>query len=273
MDALGGGPEGNGGARAEGPGASERAPLDGDGPPSSLPGHVAIIMDGNGRWAEERHLPRFQGHRTGVESVRAVTRECARLKIRELTLYAFSTENWRRPPREVEFLMDLLRHYVVRERQEMMENDIRFRCIGRIEALPAAVVEHIEETKALTANNKGLVLRLALNYGGRMEILDAVRRIAAEAKVDPTLADRLDEETFCRYLYDVEMTDPDLLIRTSGEMRISNYLLWQSSYTEFYFTDTHWPDFRVPELHRAFRAFAQRQRRFGAISPAEAKPA
>jgi undecaprenyl diphosphate synthase len=234
-----------------------------------VPASVAVIMDGNGRWAEQQDLPRFRGHEEGAESVRAVTRECARLGVKELTVYAFSTENWRRPALEVELLMQLLARYLVDERDELMSNGIKFRAIGDLERLPAEVLEAYEETRAMSAGNEGMTLRLALSYGGRRELLRAAQAIAQLA-VDDGLQAALDlqEDDLRRFLYDPEMRDPDLLIRTAGEMRISNFLLWQLSYSELYVTDEPWPVFREPHLHRAFEAYGRRVRRFGDVVPA-----
>jgi undecaprenyl diphosphate synthase len=234
-----------------------------------LPESIAIIMDGNGRWAEERGLPRFRGHEVGAESVRAVTRECARLGIGELTLYAFSTENWRRPAAEVRLLMELLERYLVEERGEIMQNDIVFRAMGELERLPPSVRREYEKTRDMSAQNGGMVLRLALSYGGRRELLHAARQVARLA-VEKGMAavDALDEDDLRRFLYDPAMRDPDLLIRTAGEKRISNFLLWQASYAELYIADGTWPDFREEALHVAFRDFAARERRFGGLTPA-----
>jgi undecaprenyl diphosphate synthase len=231
-----------------------------------LPRHIAVIMDGNGRWARERGLSRARGHAEGAESVRVITRECARLGIKRLTLYAFSTENWRRPMREVDFLMRLLKRFLVRERREIMDNNIRFAAIGRLEELPAAVRKELERTAEMSRKNSGMTLCLALNYGGRQEIADAARRIARDAASGKIKPDEIDEVRFASYLYDPDMPDPDLVIRTSGEMRLSNFLLWQNSYAEIYSTMTFWPDFRLEELKKALKDYARRERRFGAIS-------
>lgn len=233
-------------------------------PRERLPRAVAIIMDGNGRWAEERGLPHVRGHEVGAESVRAVTRECARLGVEELTLYAFSTENWRRSVEEVGALMTLLSRYLVGERDELMDNSIRFRAIGELDRLPASVREEYERTRDLTADNSGMVLRLALSYGGRRELLRAaqeVARLAVREGLEAALA--LEEDDLRRFLYDPEMRDPDLLVRTAGELRVSNFLLWQISYAELHVTEALWPEFREAELHAALRAYAARERRFG----------
>jgi len=223
-------------------------------------------MDGNGRWAAERGRNRNVGHRQGVESVREITRECSKLGIGQLTLYAFSAENWKRPKLEVNFLMRLLKRFIVGERREMMDNNIRFRAIGRIADLSAGVQKELARSAEITAGNDGLTLCLALNYGGRQEITDAARalaRDAAEGAVDPG---EIDEAKFASYLYDPNMSDPDLLIRTSGEMRVSNFLLWQISYSEIYCTELLWPDFRREELHKALTEYAKRERRFGDVT-------
>ena len=243
------------------------------------PRHVAVIMDGNGRWARRLGLRRSRGHSEGAESVRVVIRECARLGVEQLTLYAFSTENWRRPRTEVQFLMGLLKRFLVSERGELMENNLRFKAIGRTEALPASVRKELAKTIALCAKNTGMIVRLALNYGGRQEILDAARKLAAEAQREGRAtapgnghpAEAWTEEGFARALYDEEMTDPDMLIRTGGEMRLSNFLLWHLSYAELWFTKTCWPEFRAAHLREAFDAYAQRERRFGGLR--ERRPA
>lgn len=230
-----------------------------------LPEHVAIIMDGNGRWAKERGLSRIKGHIEGVKSVREITQECARKHIGQLTLYAFSYENWKRPKTEVDFLMKLLKRYLVRERKEIQENNIRLTAIGRISGLPKSVQKElafgIEESK----HNTGMILCLALNYGGRAEIIDAAKRLAEDAKNANIDLDKVDEDTFRQYLYMPEMLDPDMLIRTGGEMRISNFLLWEVSYTELYVSPVYWPDFRKEQLEEALREYAKRERRFGGI--------
>jgi len=241
-------------------------------PDATNPGrarHVAIIMDGNGRWAEARGMPRIHGHEAGVESVRAVTRHAARIGLERLTLYAFSTENWRRPAEEVDFLMGLLEHFLVEERSELMENDVRLLAVGRIDGLPRPVQRALAETVALTRDNRGLRLTLALNYGGRGELADAARRLAADAlagRVDPAAleGERLEREVAAR-LYQPDMPPVDLMIRTAGENRLSNFLLWQMAYAELWITDVCWPDFREDELEAALAAFATRVRRFGGL--------
>jgi len=224
-----------------------------------IPRHVAIIMDGNGRWAVNRGLPRVAGHKRGAATVRRITEECRQLGIEVLTLYAFSDENWGRPKEEVGFLMNMLGSFLKAEIATMKSNGIRFRMIGRIERLPAKVRQWVEKAMAETAENTGMILNLALSYGGRGEILEAVRRMS-DAGVDAKL---LNDETFSSYLDTGGLPDPDLIIRTSGEKRISNFLLWQAAYAELYFTDTLWPDFLEKELHAALSDYQGRQRRFG----------
>jgi undecaprenyl diphosphate synthase len=232
-----------------------------------LPRHVAIIMDGNGRWAAERKLPRTRGHAEGVESVREITRTCARRKLQHLTLYAFSEENWKRPRREVSLLMRLLRRFLIGERGEIMENGIRLEAIGRLQRLPDEVRRELDRTRELSAGNTGMVLNLALSYGGRQEIVDAARAIAQRVRDGTLEPDQVTEEVLAAHLYQPSMPPPDLLIRTAGELRVSNFLLWQISYTEIYVTQTCWPDFRAEELDDAFRAYAGRVRKFGGLVP------
>jgi undecaprenyl diphosphate synthase len=226
---------------------------------AGLPHHVAIIMDGNGRWAQKRGLPRIAGHKRGADTVRRITEECRRLGIDVLTLYAFSDENWGRPKEEVGFLMDMLGTFLQAEIATMKENGIRFRTIGRIERLPASVRAWIEKALSETAGNTKMTLNLALSYGGRGEILEAVKRMQAAG----VPMDQLTEESFSRRLDTAGLPDPDLIIRTSGEKRISNFLLWQAAYAELFFTDTLWPDFDVKDLHAALVDYQGRQRRFG----------
>jgi undecaprenyl diphosphate synthase len=236
--------------------------------PEQLPRHIAIIMDGNGRWAQQRGLPRIMGHRRGIRSVRSVVEEACRLGLDQLTLYCLSVENWKRPPRELKFLMRLLRHFLVVERSELKDQNIQVRMIGRRDGLPADVLAEFDRTLAMTAENTGMILCLAVNYGGRTEIGDAARRLAEdvrEGRVDPA---HVDEHAFAAYLYTSGMTDPDLLIRTAGELRISNFLLWQISYTELWVTSTLWPDFREDDLLEACRAYGSRQRKFGGLPEA-----
>jgi len=234
-------------------------------PPGNLPRHIAIIMDGNGRWARERGKTRITGHRQGAESVRAITTACARKGIGQLTLYAFSTENWKRPRSEINALMRLLRRYLVAERRTILDNNIRFTTIGRTKELPEAVQEEIREAERLSCDNSGMVLCLALSYGSRREITDAARKLAIDAKAGKVAPDTITEDCFAGYLDTAGMPDPDLVIRTAGEMRLSNFLLWQAWYAEIYVTQTYWPDFREDELDKALKAFAKRKRKFGAV--------
>ncbi len=237
--------------------------------PGQLPGHVAVIMDGNGRWAERRGLPRIVGHRRGIESVRAVVEEGCRLGLDQLTLYCLSVENWKRPPRELAFLMKLLRHFLIVERKELAERNVRLTMIGDRDGVPREVEQEYERTARLTGSNDGMVLCLAVNYGGRTEIVQAARRLAQDAlagRIDPAT---IDEDAVAERLYTAGMSDPDLMIRTAGEMRISNFLLWQLSYAELWVTPKLWPDFRGDDLLEACRAYAQRHRKFGGLpSPA-----
>jgi len=228
-----------------------------------LPKHLAIIMDGNGRWAERQGLPRIAGHRAGIQSVREAVTLCRELGIQALTMYAFSTENWQRPHGEVSMLMRLLEEYLQRELETMISHGIRFRTIGRIDRLPASVVDWIRKVEEKTASNKEMTLIIALSYSGRMEMLDAVQRLLKDYDRRLITPEDLTEELFSSYLATDGLPDPDLLIRTSGEMRISNFLLWQSAYTELYFTKTLWPDFRRADLLLALWDYHQRERRFG----------
>ena len=228
-----------------------------------LPAHIAIIMDGNGRWAAQRHLPRVEGHRAGIDSVRDVVETSARLGIDVLTLYAFSVENWKRPRAEVNTLMMLLKRYIRLELNTLLQNNIRFRVIGRPEELSPDVQDELEIGIAKTAKNSGMLFNIALNYGGRAEIVDAARRAIASG----VSADALDEARFSSLLYTAGQPDPDLLIRTSGEMRISNFLLWQIAYSEIWVTETLWPDFRRRDLLDAVVAYQKRERRYGGIKP------
>jgi undecaprenyl diphosphate synthase len=229
--------------------------------PARLPRHIAVIMDGNGRWAGERGLPRVAGHKAGVNSVREVVESCARMGIEALTLYAFSTENWKRPPLEVQALWRLLRLYLRNELETLQANNVRLATIGRIEELPVPARTELDRVKDLTAHNTGLTLTLALNYSGRTELVDAVRAIAATG-LSPDL---IDEHTINSHLQTASLPEPDLLIRTSGEMRISNFLLWQVAYTELHVSPVYWPDFRTLHLLEAVRDFQGRERRFGGI--------
>jgi undecaprenyl diphosphate synthase len=230
---------------------------------SELPRHVAIIMDGNGRWAQAQGFPRSKGHEVGAESVRTVVRECRKQGVEVLTLYSFSTENWNRPPEEVSALMSLLKRYVLQERTELMDQGIRIQVIGQMSRLPLFVRKPLSVLCNDSEGNHGMVLNLALSYGGRAEIVAAVRQIARDAVAGRIDADAVTEQMVTERLDTAGLPDPDLLIRTSGERRLSNFLLWQTAYTEMYVTDTHWPDFRESELDAAFQAFAGRRRRFG----------
>jgi undecaprenyl diphosphate synthase len=232
---------------------------------AALPRHVAIIMDGNGRWAKERHLPRIEGHRAGADSARIIIRTAGELGLKYLTLYAFSVENWNRPKEEVDALMKYLVHYLKSETPELNKNNVRLEVIGQIYRLPEAVQEHLMRSIATLSRNNGLTLVMALSYGGRTEIVDAVRSIAKQVKdgkLDP--AD-ITERVFADHLYTVNIPDPDVLIRTSGEMRVSNFLLWQISYTELVVTPTLWPDFRKPQFYAALEEYHRRHRRFGGL--------
>ncbi len=230
---------------------------------TSTPRHVAIIMDGNGRWAEARGLPRVAGHEAGAESVREITRACREQGVEALTLYSFSTENWKRPADEVAALMGLLGRFLVQERREILENGIRLRTIGQTDRLPLAVRAALRELSFASRDNTGMTLTLALSYGGRAEIVDAARALAKKAAARKLRPEDIDEATFAAELGTAGLPDPDLLIRTSGEVRLSNFLLWQLAYAEIYVTDVAWPDFRRPQLAEAFAAFGSRERRFG----------
>jgi undecaprenyl diphosphate synthase len=234
-------------------------------PSSALPRHVAIIMDGNGRWARERNLPRTKGHQEGINSVREITEASAELGLQQLTLYAFSVENWKRPKTEVDFLMGLLRRFLRRQRKTIMKNNIRFAAIGDVAGLPTAVQKELAATIKESERNTGLVLCLALNYGGRREIVEAARSLAKRAAEGDLRPEEITEEVFSQSLYTAGMNDPDLLIRTAGEQRVSNFLLWQISYAEFYFAPVCWPDFRRPQFEEALLNYTQRERRFGAV--------
>ncbi|MFY9751521.1 MAG: isoprenyl transferase [Candidatus Acidiferrales bacterium] len=230
-----------------------------------LPQHLAVIMDGNGRWAERRHLPRIAGHRAGVRVAREIIETCARLELPLLTLYAFSLENWRRPRAEVDFLMRLLREYLKRELPSIHKNNIRFLTIGRPGDLPAPVRQDIEDAMQMTARNTGMRLVMALNYGGRAELVDAFNAMLDQVRANGLSAFRADEQTISEHLYTAGLPDPDLLIRTSGEMRVSNFLLWQIAYAEIYITETLWPDFSRARLYEALLDFQKRERRYGGL--------
>lgn len=234
-----------------------------------IPAHIAVIMDGNGRWAKQRLLPRFAGHKTGVTRVHQVVEDCSNLGVKALTLYAFSAENWKRPRVEVDTLWRLLRVYLRRDLETLQRNDIRLQSIGRVEMLPARAFEDLRAVERATARNKGMTLNLALNYSGRNELSDAMNAIVDEARIEGRLNSLvIDEAAIERKLYTAGLPEPDLLIRTSGEMRISNFLLWQIAYAELYVTNTLWPDFDRKELLKAILEFQSRDRRFGGLTPA-----
>ena len=234
-------------------------------PDERIPHHVAIIMDGNGRWARQRGLPRVAGHAEGAKVVRVIVTEAARLGLGALTLYSFSIENWSRPKDEVSTLMHLYAEYLVRERQTCIDHNVKLRHIGIRQGLPGEVLRELDESVRVAAGNTGMTLCLALNYGGRAEIIAAVQAIAARVKAGELAVEQIDERTLDASLFTAGLPDPDLVIRTSGEFRLSNYLLWQSSYAEFYATDVFWPDFSPKHLHEAIVAFSQRHRRFGGL--------
>jgi len=231
-----------------------------------LPRHLAIIMDGNGRWAEKRFLDRIAGHQQGAESVRLVVRACREIGLSYLTLFAFSSENWSRPRGEIEALMALLKQYLISELQEMMDNGIRFLAIGDLARLPKEVYNILTETMKQTAAGGGMTLTLALSYGGRDDILQAIRRIMANCRDGILTPEDINEQLFCKYLWTANLPDPDLLIRTSGELRLSNFFLWQLAYTEIYVTPTLWPDFGKEDLLQALLSYQERERRFGLTS-------
>ena len=234
--------------------------------PARLPRHIAIIMDGNGRWAARQGKPRTEGHARGAHSVDVITEECCRLGIGQLTLYCLSSENWKRPKPEIDFLMALLKEYLLAERQKILDQNIRFTVIGRRSGLPDEVLAEIDENVRLTQHNTGLTLCLAINYGSRAEIVDAVRVLAERVNRGDIQPEDIDEAAISGALYTGGMPDPDLLVRTAGEMRVSNYLLWQISYAELWVTPKFWPDFDAALLHEALRDFARRERRFGGLA-------
>jgi undecaprenyl diphosphate synthase len=234
-----------------------------------VPRHIAIIMDGNGRWAQQRKLSRIEGHRAGAESVRAIVRACGELGVEYLTLYAFSSENWSRPKMEVSALMHLLEFYLKQEIPELNKNNVRLAAVGRLHELPASAQKQLQKSIDALHKNTGLTLILALSYGGRAEIVDAVRAIGREIIVGRLEVADIDEKVITQHLYTRGVPDPDLLIRTSGEMRVSNFLLWQISYAEIYVTETLWPDFRKPQLVAAIEDFSKRHRRFGRVHATE----
>ena len=238
-----------------------------DVPREAWPRHIAIIMDGNGRWARRRGLPRIEGHRRGAEVVRRITEEASRLGLEQLTLFAFSSENWKRPPEEIAFLMELYREYVVRQRPTILRNNLRFTTIGRRDGIPEAVLAEVDQTIRDSAANTGTRLCLAVNYGSRREIADAARRIAQRVRAGDLAPEDVTEATVADALDTAGMSDPDLLIRTASETRLSNFLLWQLSYAEFHVTPTLWPDFTEADLAAAIRDYAGRQRRLGGLGP------
>jgi undecaprenyl diphosphate synthase len=231
-----------------------------------IPVHIAIIMDGNGRWARKKGLPRAAGHKRGVDTVRDIVEACAQIGVKYLTLYTFSTENWKRPKDEVSTLMRLLLKSLKDRTDELMENDIKLTTIGNIESLPEEVRNRLKDDIKRTAKNKKMTLNLALSYSGRWEILEGIKKIAGKVKEGELSLDEISEEIFSKFLTTQNMPDPDLLIRTSGEFRVSNFLLWQIAYTEFYITDVYWPDFKREHLYNAVKSFQRRERRFGKVS-------
>lgn len=235
-------------------------------PAERRPRHIAIIMDGNGRWARRQNLPRIEGHRRGVASVRRTVEECARIGIQQLTLYCLSSENWKRPQVELDFLMHLLEQYMIEERSTIMAQNISVRTIGQRDGVSESAIREMDKTIAMSAKNTGTRLCLAINYGGRAEIVDAVRRIAAEVVAGTQAIEEINEQTVSDHLFTAGMPDPDLLIRTASEMRISNFLLWQISYAELWVTDRCWPEFDEDDLHAAIRSYASRDRKFGGLS-------
>ena len=242
--------------------------------PARIPAHIAIIMDGNGRWAKRRGLPRVAGHKVGVSTVRSVVEDCANLGVQALTLYAFSAENWKRPRTEIDVLWRLLRFYLRHELEDLQKNDIRLQSIGHVEALPDRVYEELKAVERATARNQGMRLNLAINYSARVELTDAVNALLDEARIEGRLSNLvIDEKMIARRLYTAGQPEPDLLIRTSGEMRVSNFLLWQIAYAELYVTETLWPDFNRAELLRAILDFQRRERRFGGLSAELPAPA
>lgn len=235
-------------------------------PRQRWPRHIAIIMDGNGRWAQRQNLPRIEGHRRGVASVRRTTEECARLGIEQLTLYCLSSENWKRPQTEIDFLMHLLEQYMIEERTTIMDNNLRVRMIGRREGIPEQVLRELDKTVDMSSTNSGMWLNLAVNYGGRSELVDAVRSICKQIAAGQMKSGDVDENVISDHLYTAGLDDPDLLVRTAGELRISNFLLWQISYAEIWVTERCWPEFDEDTLHQAIREFASRNRKFGGLN-------
>ena len=235
-------------------------------PAETLPKHIAIIMDGNGRWARRQDLARIEGHRNGVNSVRRVLEECVRLNISQLTLYCLSSENWKRPEAEVSFLMHLLQQYMIEERALIMEQNVVVKVIGRRSGIPDDVQAEVDKTIELSCKNTGTCLCLAINYGGRAELVDAVRELSGKVAANEISVDSIDEQMISNSLYTAGMPDPDLMIRTAGEMRISNFLLWQISYAELWVTQRCWPEFRIEDLHHAMVDFSKRDRRYGGLN-------
>ncbi|MHC4267539.1 MAG: isoprenyl transferase [Planctomycetota bacterium] len=231
----------------------------------NLPDHIAIIMDGNGRWAKKRGYIRIRGHEEGVNSVREITTECAKKHIGQLTLYAFSNENWKRSKREVNFLMKMLKKFLIAERKTIEDNNIILKTIGRTEVLPEDVKKELAISMEESKDNTGMVLCLALNYGGRTEIIDATKGLAEDVKIGKLKIKDIDDDVLKRYMYTSDMSDPDLLIRTGGEMRVSNFLLWEVSYAELWFTSVNWPEFKKKHLELALNDYAKRERRFGGL--------
>ena len=234
-------------------------------PSERLPGHIAFIMDGNGRWAQLQGSPRMEGHSRGVDSVRNVVTAAVGVGLAQVTLYCFSSENWKRPQVELDFLMYLLKHFLIEERPLIMNNKLKFKVIGRVHELDEEVIREIEKTQELTRDHQGMMLCLAINYGSRLEIVDAVRGIIAAVQAGNINVDKIDEQVINQHLYTANMPDPDLIVRTAGEMRLSNFLLWQMSYAEFYVTEKFWPDFGAEELYTAILDYASRDRRFGGL--------
>jgi undecaprenyl diphosphate synthase len=237
--------------------------------PEQLPRHIAIIMDGNGRWAQKMGLPRINGHAAGAESVREIVTTCARIGVGNLTLFSFSMENWKRPPDEIKALMQLYAQYLVEERETIVGNGIRFRQLGRREGLPDGVLHEMDITEELSSANRGMNLMLALNYGSRLEIVDAVKKISGRVKDGELAIEDINDQLISDSLYTAGTADPDLLVRTSGERRISNFLLWQISYAELHVTDVHWPEFRTEHLFAAIHDYASRERRFGGLKTSD----
>lgn len=235
-------------------------------PRERWPRHIAVIMDGNGRWAQRQGLPRIEGHRRGVDSVRRVTEECARIGLEQLTLYCLSSENWKRPQTEIDFLMHLLEQYMIEERTTIMENNVRVRTLGRRTNIPDQVLAELDQTVEMSSKNDGMWMNLAINYGGRAELVDAVQSIASKVASGTITPTEIDEQTISDHLYTAGCDDPDLLIRTAGEMRISNFLLWQISYAEIWVTEKCWPEFEESTLHDSICDFAARNRKFGGLA-------